>query len=548
MSSFDATSRSRGRRPLFHRDRGSPWWFIAMAVLLLQWSVPSSGEPNQCLVPWEWRLPPSVVDRREGPLGNYLWLRDRNGNRVDDFLEDLERLQFELRKSKGAEADVEHIDLIIALNTCQPEQVIRRMLEEWDARPRSIYIARYVPLIVLEAVTPYVDLLARIARDHRVAMIEWAEPMRPMLAKAMQTIRWNPAPSPYTKGMSVAVIDTAVAGQPTNRAAVRSGNASVPTAEGCLANTWVKESLDAMSENSPWVPGPICPCNDSDCAHGTAVAAILAGHMDSSKSRHPGVSPGTSIMSLRACTASDCDVPAIFRSLEAVLDRRKDISLVNMSVAGCIDDDGRSSYAQMVDRVAASGIPVVVALGNARGCSVDQGQRLVPRPASASLAIVVSGVDDRGARPMPFDQNLRGPRCDGLRPDIANELSRKPDIIAPAKEIALGDSNVQLDGVSFAAPFVTGVIAGSVNHRSGAPSVCAIKCAIKESSRRTLPDHSAGKWHDEYGHGLLDGAALLQSLQLGQACKPSKACEERVRMVLQQSPPSRDDLEASSCR
>lgn len=536
MSSTTATTVAKGR---FSVPLGAAHFFhlfVCIAAALV--SVPAIAQQRhpECQVPWEWRLPPRNAASVEVPLGNYRWVRDRNENRIDDLLEDRARVGFPNDSTDPRIAAGETLDLVIVLNKCLAQDEMQRMINRWDVTSLSLYEARYLPVIVLSGVRIHPHLLDRIAGDSNVAMVEWGEPLIPVMTKGMQTIRWTPRNSAATTGKAIAIIDTGISAESLRSEDGEANRPPAPTPPQCVINDSVKESLNATRDSSTWYRGRHCVCRNAECLHGSRVWTVLAGYPSATMGM-TGAAPAAPVLDIRACTSMECRPKNVFRALDEILRRHNEIAVVNMSIAGCAEDDGTSSYPQMIDRISASGVPVVTAMGNVKSCLVNPETVLVGRPASASLAVVVSGVDDRGDTIELFG-NLHGPRCDGTRQRNTRPLATKPDVSAPASKIQLGSAIAS--GTSLAAPFVTGILATAAAELPQRPSICAIKCALWFSARAAVLGHVPGEWHPSVGYGLVDGTTFLRQLAQNKRCQLSDQCEERVRTSLNQPTPVPD--------
>jgi subtilisin family serine protease len=189
--------------------------------------------------------------------------------------------------------------------------------------------------------------------------------------------------------------------------------------------------------------------------HGTHVASIVAGTGAASGGAYKGVAPGASLLNGKVCivTASgNCQESAIIAAMQWAA--RQGADVVNLSLGGP-DAVGIDPMEEAVNTLTAQhGTLFVVSAGN-RGA----GEMTVESPSTADAALSVGAVrdDDHLA-----DFSARGPRI--------GDTAIKPDLTAPGQSITAaasstgvstppGESYVQFDGTSMAAPHVAGAAA-----------------------------------------------------------------------------------------
>jgi serine protease AprX len=264
--------------------------------------------------------------------------------------------------------------------------------------------------------------------------------------------------------------------------------------------------------------------------HGTGVATVALGKGVTSRvCRTPddgsvgancgGVAPLAQFVNVKICDASGA-CPAILEGLEWVRTNavRFGIRIINLSV-GCYgnDEDGTSAIAQEVDYLVSTGLVVVAALGNASSCSPSNGPpypdgtRLVPAPASSTLAITVNASSDEGSINRSDDKfardYLKGPR----KATPLSLADLKPELTAPADGVKTADftadsSYLFLHGSSIAAAHVSGAAALVLEARPGIdPS--SVKRLLMDSADSTLNAPAAPlldrNWDAVYGAGFL---------------------------------------------
>ena len=205
-----------------------------------------------------------------------------------------------------------------------------------------------------------------------------------------------------------------------------------------------------------------------DKDHANAIANIIASQNDFDME---GIAPDTKILDVFYGLESshydpnansyrhDYMVSNMLISLDWSL--RYGADFVNLStspVRGCIQYD---VFAILLDETVDQGVFISSALGN------KDSEFILREPADVSCgynAISVGGVDDDGIfwNDGINDRSMRGP---AIFRDVLGDLSNarlKPEIVAPAKDVASFDRNTvkqQFTGTSFAAPFVSGASA-----------------------------------------------------------------------------------------
>ncbi len=229
-------------------------------------------------------------------------------------------------------------------------------------------------------------------------------------------------------GVEVAVIDTAVNAANTDLAGrvVNGGDFSVE-------NPFNNADVSCVTQPTKF-----------DCAHGTAVAGVIAAAADGTGM--VGVAPDATIVSYNVFrTGNFATSVAIANAIDAAVLRAQsnNLRVINMSLGGMFDS---RLVREAVAGAHAAGVVVVVAAGN-------DGSELANYPAGDPFTVSV-GASERGT--------------DGLWRVAAFSNRGDVDLIAPGKDVKVwlppsNDSSPPLvrtaSGTSFAAPMVAGMAA-----------------------------------------------------------------------------------------
>jgi subtilisin family serine protease len=328
-------------------------------------------------------------------------------------------------------------------------------------------------------------------------------------------------------------------------------------------------SVDAdISREIDLQPHPNEKPLEDEYGHGTHVAGIIAGELDTTggrqifattshrdeakkltrnttelKSKISGMAPKCKLISLKVLdSAGKGDASSLIAAIQWIQEingygRRIRIHGVNMSVGYEFEPEwfacGQSPLCVEVDRLVKTGVVVVVAAGNTGyGFVQAQGKRVavtagidltINDPGNADLAITVGSTH----REMPHVYGVsyfssKGPTGDGRL---------KPDLVAPGEKVISCDSaqRRQRDantppapanaagpqpgyyrensGTSMAAPHVSGVIAAFLSVRRefiGKPET------VKEIFLSTATDLKRERYFQ--GHGLVDLMRAIQSV------------------------------------
>jgi hypothetical protein len=255
--------------------------------------------------------------------------------------------------------------------------------------------------------------------------------------------------SAWGKGVTIAVLDTAVDAHRAFSTAIR--------------------SIDLVN--------PSAPAGDSR-GHGTAVASVIAG----SDSLTPGVAPSADLLSIRvADDRGMSDSFQLAKGIHAALENGADLINISMGSQG---DSGLVRRA--VEAALAQGVLIVAAAGN-------NGINQVFYPAANEGVIAVGAVDATGSH-LAF-----------------SNTGEAIDISAPGLEVNAawtGDAAARVTGTSFSAPMVTGAIA-AVMTEAGGRDLTAVQAWDK--IRAVLNDGGAPGPDDATGAGMPDIGRVLQA-------------------------------------
>ena len=206
--------------------------------------------------------------------------------------------------------------------------------------------------------------------------------------------------------------------------------------------------------------------------HGTAVAAMLIGRMES---RVPGLLPYAELIAVEAfhqgASGEAADAFALSDALQQLIDAR--VQVVNLSFSG----PENAVFGRVVAEALTHEIGLVAAAGNG-------GPGAPPvYPAAWAGVVAVTAVD---AELDPYRQAARGPHVDFAAPGVN---------LWTAASISGGRLR---SGTSYAAPFVTAALAVERARRPGQP----VAEAVAELSRCAMDLGEAGR-DPVFGSGLI---------------------------------------------
>ena len=461
---------------------------LALVVALAGVLEASSFTPLE----WQQRVEKHSIASMVSQRKHLTWVRDQNRNFIDDEIE---------KRFKPGEL----VNVIVDLNTCLPEESIRRLLGQFG---RVRHIGRLITMVLLDDVR--YEALPRIAELAEVAMIEWQEPLyitddvsgRAVQARSSVTFSPNTAQDLGFDGTGVvvAIVDT-----------------GVDDAHESLAGKFVA-GFDATTGTAG---NPV----DGN-GHGTHVAGIAIGAgtpgrvcrtpSDGSPTNCAGVAAGARLVEVKVCDSSGM-CPFLAQGLDwlGMNATALNVRAANVSIGGCTDDDGTSALAQQVNYLTSIGVFMALSAGNASNCAVVPGTKLVGSPASSSFAMTVAGTNTsltvNRSDDTIFSGFMIGPRMD-FNLVTPNLLALKPDISAPgqnifAAQVGTTSSYVSKSGTSMASPHVAGAGAVIVQARPGI-TPDSLKDLLKrtaDTSKNTIAFPTADPvWDSSFGEGMMN--------------------------------------------
>ncbi len=221
----------------------------------------------------------------------------------------------------------------------------------------------------------------------------------------------------------------------------------------------------------------------SSLAHGTGIAALLAGARGSNAE---GLLPDAELIVAtpfyRAGNGDRAEAADIIRAIDAVVARNPVV--LNLSLAG----PPNAALAEILERVAQKGIPVVAAAGN----DGSRSKPLYPAGYDTTIAVTAVASDLKIFR--------RAPRGGHI------------DFAAPGVEVRLADGKggiTRSSGTSFAAPFLSASIA-LMREREPDMTIGSIVAELADNAR----DLGRPGKDQAFGWGLVNAASLCQQASI----------------------------------
>ncbi len=290
---------------------------------------------------------------------------------------------------------------------------------------------------------------------------------------------------------------------------------------------------DLVLKNDPLSAAPgLYDCD----GHGTLVAGIIAGAADS-KSGFAGVAPEAQLMSIRQSSSNYADKSAQNSGSEnnsgeatgagtrgslaqAILFAvHHHAQVINISEADC-QRAGNADLPELTSAVETAvskpyDAVVVVAAGNIEGSGACSQQNTpgeapvtvaTPADVSAPGVLAVGAVAENG---QPADFSLAGSWVDIAAPgtDIISTNPR-PGGKGQVNKIVTSQGSGSIQGTSFAAPYVTGVVALM---RAKFPDMSAAQIAARLTATAAHPAAEDGR-NDHVGYGVVDPVAALSAV------------------------------------
>ncbi len=286
------------------------------------------------------------------------------------------------------------------------------------------------------------------------------------------------------------------AGVPGARAAGVTGRGTIVGIVDTGVDARHPDLRDNFRHQAGWFD-PTGRCPDAPCdegGHGTAVAGLAVG-------RTTGVAPGARWIAARGCTAAQCTLELVLRSLQFMLapdaghgpdpDLRPDVVNNSWSIK-----EPSTSLGRAMTALYAAGILNVFAAGN-----TGPECRSVGFPASQPEVVAVGAVDDDG---LVARFSARGP----------GPLGPEPTLVAPGLDVlttAVGGGYSRVSGTSMAAPEVTGTYALALEAAPGARGREELHQTVITSAeqRPARTCRTAGVPNSDYGYGTLNAAAAV---------------------------------------
>ncbi len=274
---------------------------------------------------------------------------------------------------------------------------------------------------------------------------------------------WTGSPQITGTGVTVAVIDTGIAGDlPDFRTSPSDATSRVIAS--VVTNPYATTATDRYG-------------------HGTHVAGLIAGNGfnrpagDPLAGRYAGAAPNADLVSIKASDDHGvATVLDVIHGLQFVADHHADynIRVVNLSLESSVPQSARvDPLDAAVEAVWNKGVVVVAAAGN-RGTASDA---VTYAPGNDPYVISVGAVDDKGTKTLQDDAlatwSSRGRTQDGhAKPDILAPGARLVSVLAPGSDFVtqcpsciVSGQYIRLGGTSMSAAVTSGVVADMLQSR-----------------------------------------------------------------------------------
>ncbi len=301
-------------------------------------------------------------------------------------------------------------------------------------------------------------------------------PQTPVGNQLLSAIGVEGANATWGNGVTVAIIDSGVAPDPT----------------------FGQGRLKTIDIGHGTAPGP-----GKDGGHGTAVASIAAGQSTDA----PGIAPAANLLSVRV-TGSDgkSDVFTVAQAIVAAVDAGSKI--LNVSLGG---HGTNQALDQAIDYALSRGALIVAAAGN------DQSNQL-NWPAADPRVISVGAVDATGVQAL-FSNS--GEQLKITAPGIAVQAAWT------------NNKRINFSGTSGSAPVVSGALAALISVTPGLSTQQAWEILMRHTSEAGRPGADA-----DYGNGVINlGWALARNnparYDTAIASHHYDAASENLQIVLQ---------------
>lgn len=273
---------------------------------------------------------------------------------------------------------------------------------------------------------------------------------------------------------------------------------------------------DATIENLNFVPADIEDDGNNgldDCMHGTGVVALIVGgptkeSITADGYEFSGIAPDAKVIAMRTLQKSEPDPDArepiepTIDAINAAIDRKVDI----ISISQQADvPQGDERYAQAIRRAQSEGIVVVAAAGN------NGHSQAAPYPGQFPGVISVGMVDRNG---LPPEQSQW---YDGFNVTIG---APGVEVLTAAPSGNRGQAWRTASGTSFAAPFVTGVVALILSENPELRRKPYTNEVVTQRLTQTADVPVRGVPDPQIGWGVVNPVAAVSEVVSGQSEEP----------------------------